>query len=80
MTLLHGMGLKLGQSLVGPSLNLFHFYPNTSCRQEKLWVEGIVAGFVDVQWKSSLVTGDGCSLQFDKPRMVDTHERKKKEK
>ena len=72
------MGLKLGQSLVGPSLNLSFIFTPTHLVDKKNCGLKVLAGFVDFHWKSSLVTGDGCSLQFDKPRMVDTHGRKKK--
>ena len=40
------MGLKLGQTLVGPFLKFFSiFYPCASCRQDKLCVSDFVAGF-----------------------------------
>ena len=43
----HGMGLHLGQSLVGHSLSLCSiFVPALLVRLDKFWVEGFVGGFV----------------------------------
>lgn len=51
-----GMGYKLDQSFIG------HYpFQRTSYRQDRLYVEGYVAGLFSqsVHWNSCLVTGDG---------------------
>jgi hypothetical protein len=45
--LAHGMGLKLGQLLVGHSLSLCSIpLACISCSQDKFWVESFVGGLV----------------------------------
>ena len=41
-------------------LNSYHLYPSASCRQDKLCVEGFVAGLMSqsLHWKSYLITED----------------------
>jgi hypothetical protein len=55
------MGLKLHQSLVGNAQLLHYLYWGTFWRQEKLWVEGFVAGLVSkiLHWKFLLLIGVG---------------------
>ena len=62
-----GLSLSWHGSQVGPVIGwsfpqfLLHFYPCTSCKQIKLWVEDLVGTLVSpsFHWKSCLITGGG---------------------
>ena len=43
LALSHGIGLKLGQALVG---YLLYFCPGITCRHDKFWIEGFVDGLI----------------------------------
>jgi hypothetical protein len=56
----NGMGLKLGQLLVGHSLSLYSFlHAYISFRQDKFGIESVVGGliFLSLHWGSPLTTG-----------------------